>query len=87
MDGAALAQLVLVTRLLRRIGNGLFCPGGGSGRLRPGLCRRRARPRPVVLGLVDPISVLTGFTLMVGYGLLGAGWLINKSQFRKVLSD
>jgi cytochrome d ubiquinol oxidase subunit II len=29
---------------------------------------------------LTPFSVLTGFALMVGYGLLGAGWLIIKTE-------
>jgi cytochrome bd ubiquinol oxidase subunit II len=29
---------------------------------------------------VTPFAMLTGFALMFGYGLLGAGWLIMKTE-------
>ena len=74
-----IAQL-LVARLLRRFRDRDIRPGQRPRRLRPGI---RVQDRAFVgssWGWLTPFSVLTGIALMLGYGLLGAGWLIIKTE-------
>ena len=58
-----------------------FCAGHRARRLHPGLRGRRPRLRRLELcDCFTPFSILTGVALVFGYGLLGAGWLIMKTE-------
>ena len=57
-----------------------FAQGRRARRLHPGLPRRRTRLRRGSLDCFTPFSCLTGIALVFGYALLGAGWLIIKTE-------
>ena len=68
-------------RLLRRFGHRDVRPRARPRRFHPGLHRCRAATSLVSSwDWLTPFSVLTGIALIVGYGLLGAGWLIIKTE-------
>ena len=73
-------RAVLGPRLLLRLGCRDFCAGHGARRLHPGLRGRRTAVRRRLLDCFTLFSVFTGFALMFGYGLLGAGWLVIKTE-------
>jgi cytochrome bd ubiquinol oxidase subunit II len=57
-----------------------FVQGAALGALAAGLPVRDGRYAGGVLGWVSPISLTSGVALVLGYALLGASWLITKSE-------
>ena len=67
--------------LRRRLVVAALCQGVVAGRLHPGRDGRRARLRRRRVRLADAVQrCLTGVGLLVGYALLGATWLVMKTE-------
>jgi cytochrome bd ubiquinol oxidase subunit II len=70
----------LDVRLCRRFVPGDFLPRHNTWRLHQRIRRRRHEVRRRSTGLDHALSIATGLGVVAGYALLGAGWLIWRTD-------